>query len=502
MSRVRHDTDRLLRVAHGRMASHAIRRAMLVTAAVLLLAAPTILSFFSGGFFFEPRVIAAIAAWLLVLGLAAVGPAPLPRSRNGWLALGGLVLIAVWSAVSVAWAPRAGPAVESVERLVLYVGATLVAFGALRSRRMVRALEPALAAGAALVIGYGLGGRLLPGIVHLAHSSRAGGRLEQPLTYWNAEGALAALGLVLCGRLAGDRTRPLAVRALAAAAAAPLGAGLYLSYSRGAIAAAVVGLIVLIAAVRSRSQLEVAAIVLLTGVAAAVAAGALPGVASLAGDSGTRERDGAIMLAILVVLAGAGALATSWRGRAAERRGPAAELLPGSGRLAAFAAAAVILGLAGLMIGGLRERSAPPAGAQAARLSSVSSNRYEYWRIGLRGFERHPLQGLGAAGFRALWLRERSINEGVTDVHSLELEMATELGLVGLLALASLLAGAGLAGREALRVDRLLAAGPLAGAVAWLLHASIDWDFEMPAVTLPAIVLIGALIVVAEGPLS
>jgi hypothetical protein len=80
--------------------------------------------------------------------------------------------------------------------------------------------------------------------------------------------------------------------------------------------------------------------------------------------------------------------------------------------------------------------------------------------------------------------------------------MATELGLVGLLALASLLSGAGLAGREALRVDRLLAAGPLAGAVAWLLHASIDWDFEMPAVTLPAIVLIGALIVVAEGPLS
>jgi hypothetical protein len=501
MSRVRDDTDRPLPVAHAPMASHAIRRSLIAAAAVLLLAAPTILAFFSGGFFFEPRVIATIATWLLVLALAAVGPAPLPRSRNGWLALGGLVLIAVWSAVSVAWAPRAGPAIESVERLFLYVGALLIAIGALRSRRVLRAVEPALAAGAALVIGYGLAGRLLPGIVHLAHSSRAGGRLEQPLTYWNAEGALAALGLVLCARLAGDRTRPSAVRALAAAAAAPLGAGLYLSYSRGAIAAAGIGLIVLIAAVRSRSQLEASAIVLLTGVAAAVAAGALPGVASLAGDSRTLERDGAIMLAILVVVAGAGALATSWRRRSAQRRG-SADLLPGSWRLAAFAAAAVILGLAGLMIGGLRERSAPAAGAQAARLSSVSSNRYEYWRIGLRGFERHPLQGLGAAGFRTLWLRERTLNEGVTDVHSLELEMATELGLVGLLAFASLLAGAGLSGRRALRIDRLLAAGPVAGAVTWLLHASIDWDFEMPAVTLPAIVLMGTLIVVAEGPLS
>ena len=501
MSRVRDDTDRPLPVAPAPMASHAIRRSVIAAAAVLLLAAPTILAFFSGGFFFEPRVIAAIAAWLLVLALAAVGPAPLPRSRNGWLAFGGLAGIAVWSAVSVSWAPRAGPAVESVERLVLYVGALLIAIGALRSRRVLRAVEPALAAGAALVIGYGLAGRLLPGIVHLAHSTRAGGRLEQPLTYWNAEGALAALGLVLCARLAGDRTRPLAMRGLAAAAAAPLGAGLYLSYSRGAIAAAVVGLIVLIAAVRSRSQLEAAAIILLTGLAAAAAAGALPGVASLAGDSSTLERDGAIMLAILVVVAGAGAVAISWRRRAAQRRG-SADLLPGSGRLAAFAAAAVILGLAGLMIGGLRERGAPAAGAQAARLSSVSSNRYEYWRIGLRGFARHPLQGLGAAGFRTLWLRERSLNEGVTDVHSLELEMATELGLVGLLAFASLLAGAGLSGRRALRIDRLLAAGPLAAAVTWLLHASIDWDFEMPAVTLPAIVLVGTLIVVAEGPLS
>src|SRR5436190_121360 len=279
-------------VAHAPMASHTIRRSVIAAAAVLLLAGPTILAFFSGGFFFEPRVIAAIAAWLLVLALAAVGPAPLPRSRNGWLAFGGLAGIAVWSAVSVSWAPRAGPAVESVERLVLYVGALLIAIGALRSRRVLRAVEPALAAGAALVIGYGLAGRLLPGIVHLAHSTRAGGRLEQPLTYWNAEGALAALGLVLCARLAGDRTRPLAMRGLAAAAAAPLGAGLYLSYSRGAIAAAVVGLIVLIAAVHSRSQLEAAAIILLTGLAAAAAAGALPGVASLAGDSSPLERPG------------------------------------------------------------------------------------------------------------------------------------------------------------------------------------------------------------------
>ena len=34
--------------------------------------------------------------------------------------------------------------------------------------------------------------------------------------------------------------------------------------------------------------------------------------------------------------------------------------------------------------------------------------------------------------------------------------------------------------------------------VAWLLHASIDWDWQLPAVTLPAIVLAGGLLAASE----
>jgi O-antigen ligase len=480
-----------------------MRRVVPAAAAACLLVGPTVLAFFSGGYFIEPRLVAAMLAWLLVLGLAIVGPAPLPRSAPGWLAVGGLVLITAWSALSVTWTPVRGPAIENVERLVLYVGVLLVAVGVLRQTRTMRAVEPALAAGATAVIVYGLVGRLLPGIVHLAHSDRAGGRLEQPITYWNAEGVLAAVGLVLCARLAGDRTRPMAMRVLAAAAAAPLGAGLYLSYSRGAIAAVVLGLIVLVAAAPSRSQLEAAGILVVTGVAAAVAAAALPGVASLGGDLGARERDGAIMLVIVVLLAAAAAFLTVRRARTAERRSPSEEGLPGSGRLAAVAAVAVILGMAGVVVGGLQEKNAPAlGGARAARLTSASSNRYQYWRLGLRAFERHPIEGLGSGGFRVFWLRERSIHESVLEVHSLELEMAAELGTVGLLAFGVMLAGVGLAARRALRAHPLLAAGPCAAAVAWLLHASIDWDWQLPAVSLPVIVLIGALIALSESRLE
>ena len=76
---------------------------------------------------------------------------------------------------------------------------------------------------------YGLSERLLPGVLHFQRSLGAAGRLEQPLTYWNAMGALAAMGMVLCARLAGDATRAVALRTAAVVAAAPLRTGFYLT---------------------------------------------------------------------------------------------------------------------------------------------------------------------------------------------------------------------------------------------------------------------------------
>jgi O-Antigen ligase len=474
-----------------------MRRAVTAVAAAGLLIGPTVLAFFSGGYFDEPRLIAAMAAWALILALTVAGPAPLPRALPGRLALGGLAALTAWTAVSLAWAPLGGPAVAAVERLVLYTGTLLLAIGVLREPRAMRALEPALAAGATVVIGYGLADRLLPGIVELARSESARGRLEQPITYWNAEGALAAIGLVLCARIAGDRRRRPLERALAAAAAAPLGAGVYLSFSRGAIAVAVLGLVILVAAARSRAQLGAAVAALLTGAVAATFAAAFDGVSSLSGSLADREREGAIVLALLVLVAAAAALLTFRR----IRTEPDTDALPWTRHLLPVAAVLVAGVAIGLVAGGLAEQpsaSELAAGAQARRLTTASSNRYEYWRVGLAAFADRPLQGLGAAGFRVRWLQERPIPEAVRDVHSIELEQAAELGLPGLLAFAALLAGAFLAGRTALRRDPAAAAGAVAATLAWLLHASIDWDWQIPAVSLPAVILTGALVVIAE----
>ena len=122
----------------------------------------------------------------------------------------------MWTAVSIAWAPLGGRAQDDLQRLLLYTGYVIASIAFLRGAGVRRALEPALALGAFVVVAYGLSERLLPELIELDRSTTSDGRLEQPLTYWNAFGIVAAVGLVLAVRVAGDPERPRASVALAA----------------------------------------------------------------------------------------------------------------------------------------------------------------------------------------------------------------------------------------------------------------------------------------------
>jgi len=478
-----------------------MRRAVLSSAAAMLLVGPTVLAFFSGGYFDGARLVAAFAAWVLVVVVALASPRPLPTSWPGRAALAGLALIAAWTGLSLAWAPLSGPATDNFVRLLVYVGTLIAAMSLLRETPMSRAVEPLLALGAVVVIGYGLAGRLLPGLVHLSQSRTAQGRLEQPITYWNAEGALAAIGLLLCARLAGDRSRAVLVRALAAAGSAPLGAGVYLSYSRGAIAAAILGVTVLLAAAPSWSQLRGLGISLAAGVVAASASAATAGVSSLEGGLAAREREGVIVLCILLAVMVAAAVMQAWSAVAERGERMIVGQFPWARHLRALSALALVLGLAGLVAGGLDERpgkSELVRSPGAQRLISVKSQRYDYWRIGLRAFRRHPFKGLGSGGFRVAWLKERPLPGSALEVHSLPLEMATELGLPGLLSLVLLLTGVGAGAHRSLARGAGVAPGASAATTVWFVHAAIDWDWQIPAVTLPALILAGALIGASE----
>jgi O-antigen ligase len=276
----------------------------------------------------------------------------------------------------------------------------------------------------------------------------------------------------------------------AAAACVPLGLGLYLSFSRGALFAGVAGLVTLLVLAPRRDQLR--AVILAVGGAALAAVAAAPfhGVSSLSGGLGTREGDGAIVLVALAVLMGATVALHDRLVRAGEGRG-----LPLPRHAGWIALGLICGGLALAIVVGAKETTRAPAlSSGAGRLVSLQSNRYDYWKVAFRAFGDEPFHGVGAGGWAVWWLRYRTINDYAQDAHSLPLQTAAELGLVGLAALGMLFGGVAAVARRVHRGVPGLAAGPIAALVVYAAHSPLDWDWQMPAVTLVAVVLAGMLV--------
>ena len=497
-----------------------MRRLDLVLAAPVLLG-PAALAFAKGGYFDVPRLVAGVVACALVIAVAVRDARPVPRSAL--VAVGGLAALTAWTGLSILWAPIAGAASDDFQRVLLYLFYFVAAVAVLRPPEVRRLVEPVLLAGIVAAALYGLSERLLPGVFSLQALPSADNRLAWPLTYWNAMGALMGMGLVLAAW----------IPSRAALATAPLlGLACYLTFSRGALGATAAGLAVLVALAPTLPQLHRVAVVAVSAALAALATVPLSAVEAPDGSAG----QGAAMIAVLAVLAAAAAWlapattaaaptapAASPTGPAAPTGAPDASRHPTpapparddrAARLAAPAHAAgrpaptravaprlpavrwaaigalvlalVVTGIAVTRVE--RTGSGPAQGANPSRLVSAQSNRYEYWQVALSEFGSAPLQGGGSGSFRTDWLRERTIDETVRDAHSLYFETAAELGLVGLLAL-----GVFVFGIVAMARRSPEAAGAIGALAVYAIHAGLDWDWEMPALTLVALTLAARL---------
>jgi O-antigen ligase len=125
----------------------------------------------------------------------------------------------------------------------------------------------------------------------------------------------------------------------------------------------------------------------------------------------------------------------------------------------------------------------------AARL--VGANRPHYWHVAWKEYTLNPVTGSGAGTFDSFWLHYRPVSSFARDAHSLYIETLAELGPVGLALLVLALAVPLLALRR--RGDPLLAAAA-GGYVAFVVHAGVDWDWELPSVTLAGIACGAALL--------
>ena len=468
-------------------------RSLSAAGAAVLIAGPTVLAFFSGGFFDDPRLMAAVVAWALV-GLAAlVARRPLPRTASGRCALGALALLAAWTALSLTWAPLGTRAEDDVQRILLYLGAFTAAVALFDQPWVRRGLEPLLALGALVVTGYGLVERLLPGLVELDRSRTSDGRLEQPVTYWNAEGAIAALGLVLAVRVAGDPRRPRAIRCVAAAGGVILALTTYLSFSRGALAAVGAGLLLLLAlAPDGRAQAR-AVLVVAVGRRAGLVGGQRPGHHHLP-CAWRRGRPGP------------GPPDARSAGRALRLRRPAGRSPPrGRARWPRRAQAARLArtphrrrGAGSGRGSGARRR---PARGHAE--DGVPGERYRPVAARLGGLQPLPLLGGRDrhGGRRIRWPARAPVPSWWSGARSTtgSTRLRTPTPSIwrprpssawsGLALLLVFFGGVVMCGVRLGRGDPAAVAGLAAGGLAWAVHAGLDWDWEMPAVTLPALLL-------------
>jgi hypothetical protein len=130
-----------------------------------------------------------------------------------------------------------------------------------------------------------------------------------------------------------------------------------------------------------------------------------------------------------------------------------------------------------------------PAGGLTANI------RWSYWRVALDDYTAHPLLGSGAGSFGRYWAEHKTTHFGALDAHSLYVESLAELGPLGL---ASVLVFVAAVVRAAAARLKGLTSVAAAGFVTYAVHTGIDWDWELPVVTLAGMTLAATVLVRAD----
>lgn len=443
---------------------------------------------------------------LLAATVAGLGFDRLRLARPAAIALALLAAYTAFSYLSILWAAAPGVALEGSNRTLLYL--LLFALFALLPWRPWTALT----ALSAFALGIGT-----IAVVAFARLGSAGevagmftdGRLTAPLGYVNGSAALLLAAAVLAIALAARRELPTLLRGLLLALAA---AALQLSVlceSRGWLFALPVVLVLTFALVPGRVRLALWMLPPFAGTLLALpalldvfkrfdAAGSEAGAAAALAGASAHAADVAMLVVTGVLVAG---LAMALLDR---RVTVSPGMARGAGR--AGAVLAVVVALAGVAtalaltdgrpdraIGDYWDRSSgyQPTDPGSARFGAVGSNRPDFWRVSLDAFADRPVGGLGQDNWGSFYLRERESGEQPRWPHSLELRLLVHTGVVGF----ALFAGFLVAGLVAALGGRRRA-GPLAGAVAaiallplvvWVVHGSVDWFWEIPALSGPAL---------------
>jgi O-antigen ligase len=442
---------------------------------------------------------------LVVLALTTIAAVTIPAARVPKpVAIAVLALLgyAAWSYLSIGWSAQKGDAWDGANRSLLY--ALVFALFALWRPRA----RPAVA----LLVLYSLGVAAV-GFVELMRAASAsdpsgffsGGRFASPAGYMNANVALWFTALWPCVTLGSRRELAPALRGLLVAAGVLLCGLAVLGQSRGWLFTAPVAVIAYVALVpqRVRAVLTLGLVLAATG----AVTGVLLGVYRAAGEPGFDSAVSSAARALVIAAVLAGALAAL--AAAADRRArPSRERERQAGR--ALAVAAAVVAVIGLVVF-VSVKGSPftvasnawhdfktqpsPFGGASRFSGSLGTNRYDFWRVALDQFADSPVAGNGADNFQEAYLAARRSDEAPRYPHSVELRTLSETGLVGTgllgVGIGAALWAAALAIRRRRGLGAAAAAAGAASFLYWVIHGSIDWFWEFPALGGAAFALLG-----------
>jgi hypothetical protein len=433
----------------------------------------------------------AFLAGLLLAVVLATGTAARPHRREVW-ALGALVALAGWGALSITWSAVPDLARDEALLALFYGIAFLVPLMTLRTAgdrlfasAAVAASSGILAVGAGIVLRFGSD----------QSDHFYSGRLSFPISYPNAQAAVFLIGFWPAIVLAAQRGRGLLARALALAAATAIAAGWLTAQSKGGVIAIAASAVLVFAC--SPLRLRLLPPVLLAAGLTATAYSPLTAPFRTNSPSDVRGAGSAIL-----VLAAVGA-AVGLVYALADRRlhlGPRGVRAGGVAAVALFVAG-VGIGLA-LFFGRVyhagwfgdqwRAFKHAPTSTASSHLFALGSYRYDIWRVALDEFGHHPLAGVGSRGFGPAYLQLRRSPDTPERAHSVELDALSELGIVGFALLVAALVLPLPPVITRMRAHDPAATAAFAGGSYWLVHASADWIWTVPACALPFWLLVGA----------
>lgn len=465
----------------------------------------------------EPRHIAGLVAWLVVVALLVLGAgSAAKRGRPLYVAVGLIGALALLCALSSLWSGSVELSVNEADRVLVYLGFFLATFLIAQTDQRAQRFAEGIAIAVAIMALLGLASRLLPHVLEVGHSFGAGARLRYPLGYWNANGAAFGMGVALLLWMSRQSVWQ-ALRWLSVAVVPAMLLALYFTYSRGGLVSLVIATGTLL--VLSRDRLWLLATLAIGALGALPAVLAVQARRDLADGIGSQAAVDQGVTVLFVLLAGVAVALLLFLGlrRLEQRRGPltghALKLSrnPAVLRRVALAGAIVAIGVA-VAIGGRAWHQFTtsdvefPNRPEHRLLQLGGAGRSDFWSVAIDAFGEKPVLGTGAGTYKFSWDQHRSIDMAVHDAHSLYLEAFAELGVIGgllVLALVGTLLWQGYAAwRDSPRGQRDRNAALFAVMVAFAVSAGLDWFWEIAGLGALFFLAAGVLIAVRCGQLT